>query len=276
MDDYNTKGTIYKIENLVNGKVYVGQTIKDPYRRMQTHLVCLRGRYHINRHLQNAFNKYGEDSFAFEIMENCTVEEIDDKEIRWISHYKKSVGSYNIELGGNKRKVTSKETKRRLSVAGKQSYQNPDILRKRKEQWNKIKGENHFNNKSVICLNDNQVFYSITEAGKYYGINMKAISQALSERNPYCRSADGKKKLEFSFYEEGESYIRKNHVHKQSIPVRCKTTGEIFNSVREACDKYNLYTTNISKVCKGKQKSTGKLSDGTKLEWEYCPYSKTL
>ncbi|EOP36183.1 GIY-YIG nuclease family protein [Bacillus cereus] len=266
----NKQGVIYKIENSVNGKVYIGQTIKDVHRRLKTHISSLRGGYHINKYLQKAFNKYGEENFKSEIIEKCTIEELDAKEIQWISYYKNTGMSYNIEGGGNLRKVIADETRKKLSISGKKSYQNPIVLAKRKKQWEELSGKGNSNSKEIICINDNKVFASITEAGEYYKISMKSISNSLIGRNPYCKSFDGKTKLEFCYYEGEKEYVPKKHIHAQSKAVRCITTGEIFESVAKASEKYSLYTNNISKVCKGKRKHTGRLEDGTRLRWEYC------
>lgn len=55
---------IYCIENMINHRKYIGQT-EDFHRRKLSHLSALRnGRSH-NRHLQAAFNKYGESVFKF-------------------------------------------------------------------------------------------------------------------------------------------------------------------------------------------------------------------
>jgi group I intron endonuclease len=63
---------IYRIRNLVNGKVYVGSAVNFR-KRWNNHLVALRLDRHHSRKLQAAWNKYGEHSFAaepFEIVEN--------------------------------------------------------------------------------------------------------------------------------------------------------------------------------------------------------------
>ena len=51
--------------------------------------------------------------------------------------------------------------------------------------------------------------------------------------------------------------------------VICITTGETFDSIKIAAEKYNIYCTSISHCCKGKYKSAGKLQDGTPLQWKY-------
>ena len=52
------------------------------------------------------------------------------------------------------------------------------------------------------------------------------------------------------------------------VRVKCVTTGEVFNTVTKASEKYNIPTTNISKACKGTYRTAGTLN-GTKLVWEY-------
>ncbi len=51
--------------------------------------------------------------------------------------------------------------------------------------------------------------------------------------------------------------------------VICVTTGKLFNCIKDGAEYYNTSYQNISKVCKGKYKTTGKLKDGTKLVWSY-------
>ena len=62
----------------------------------------------------------------------------------------------------------------------------------------------------------------------------------------------------------------KNNNNAKKRKVKCITTGEIFNSLADAGRKYNIYGTDISKNCRGKQNYTGK-HPVTKepLKWEY-------
>ncbi len=60
---------VYCIRNGQNGKVYVGSTSRSLTGRQKDHLNNLRGDRHINRHLQHAWNKYGEEAFTFEVLE---------------------------------------------------------------------------------------------------------------------------------------------------------------------------------------------------------------
>lgn len=59
---------VYSITNIANNKKYIGST-KDFDKRKSQHLYNLRNNIHINIYLQRSFNKYGESSFIFDIVE---------------------------------------------------------------------------------------------------------------------------------------------------------------------------------------------------------------
>src|SRR5690606_25772091 len=77
---------IYCLENMVNGKKYIGQK-EDIVRRKYEHLRELKGNYHHNKYLQNAFNKYGVNSFKFNILEKCDIDNLDEREMFYIKKY---------------------------------------------------------------------------------------------------------------------------------------------------------------------------------------------
>lgn len=93
---------IYKIENLINHKVYIGQST-DIYKRWYNHKNKLRKGNGANIYLQNAYNKYGEDNFKFSIICKCSKEELNEKEIFYISSYNSADRKYgyNFESGGD-------------------------------------------------------------------------------------------------------------------------------------------------------------------------------
>jgi group I intron endonuclease len=66
---------IYKIENLVNGNIYIGQT-SNLERRKRDHWRNLKKCSRANKYLQNSWNKYGEDSFVFKIVLFCEKSEL--------------------------------------------------------------------------------------------------------------------------------------------------------------------------------------------------------
>jgi len=73
---------VYKIINTVNNKCYIGSSINIRKRKSQ-HQLRLRNNKHGNIYLQNAWNKYGEDKFVFEIIWYCKKEEQQESEQKY-------------------------------------------------------------------------------------------------------------------------------------------------------------------------------------------------
>ena len=64
-----------------------------------------------------------------------------------------------------------------------------------------------------------------------------------------------------------------NLIKCRARQVVCVTTGEIFYTIADASRKYKMKDSSyISACCRGRQKSAGKLPDGTKLVWRYVNY----
>lgn len=93
---------IYKIENLINHKKYIGLT-NNIIRRRNRHFVDLKRNVHDNSFLQKEFNIFGIDNFSFEkIYEgDITPEEIGEKEKYYIKLYDSYYNGYNQNEGGN-------------------------------------------------------------------------------------------------------------------------------------------------------------------------------
>lgn len=93
---------IYKIQNLINNKIYIGLT-NNIERRRNRHFSDLRNNRHDNNFLQKEFNIYGEENFSFEVIFGGDVsdEEIGDKEKFYIKYYDSYKNGYNQNEGGN-------------------------------------------------------------------------------------------------------------------------------------------------------------------------------
>ena len=111
-------GYIYMIRNTVNGKAYIGQTIKKPEYRINAHLDCTENGSLL---LKRAIEKYGRDAFTFEILHDSVLDILlDDLEIAEIKkHNTLAPNGYNLDSGGNANKFVSDETRRKMSEAQK-------------------------------------------------------------------------------------------------------------------------------------------------------------
>ena len=94
-------GRIYIIRNTVNDKVYVGQTHVSIKLRFQNHLSA--ARRGLDYVIGKAIRKYGEDKFYVELLEECLIEELNEREKYWIKFFKATNNrfGYNMSIGGN-------------------------------------------------------------------------------------------------------------------------------------------------------------------------------
>ena len=156
----------------------------------------------------------------------------------------------------------SEEHNKKISEAKKGKKQSEETIRKRSEA----------NSKKVICITTGEEFDSIKDAGDHYGIKPNNISCC-------CR---GKKKsagklnyvpLQWKYSENDDNNCLEEYKLNISDPrskkVMCITTGETFNSITDASDRYKVAQSSISSCCKGVRKSAGKLN-GVKLQWKYA------
>lgn len=91
---------IYIIRNEANNKVYIGKS-EDVNRRIIRHINSLYNGTNNNKHLQAAFNKYGDKMFDISLLQILDKnEDINEREKYWIDHFK----AYDRKFGYNKTK----------------------------------------------------------------------------------------------------------------------------------------------------------------------------
>lgn len=93
-------GYIYKIQNKINNKVYIGQTVKTLEKRFHQHQNNFDKPYFSQIVLYKAFKKYGIENFTFEGIEEVSNEYLDEREKYWIQKYDSYLNGYNSTLGG--------------------------------------------------------------------------------------------------------------------------------------------------------------------------------
>ena len=93
---------IYKITNDVNGKVYIGKTLRSVEERWKEHIQASKRERTEKRPLYRAMNKYGIEHFHVETVEECSADISEEREAFWIKEYN-SFGKdgYNATIGGD-------------------------------------------------------------------------------------------------------------------------------------------------------------------------------
>ena len=138
------EGDIYYIKNKVNGKGYIGQALKfvSKNSKQQKWRAVNRWKSHLREAelkvnenspswqkdrcvaLNHAIRKYGAENFTVEILCECSLDEMDNKEIKYINKYNTLVpNGYNLKTGGKSGKDSdiTRERKRQMRIGKKHS-----------------------------------------------------------------------------------------------------------------------------------------------------------
>lgn len=161
---------IYIIINKVNNKSYIGSAF-NLNRRRYMHIYDLVKDKHHSPRLQNAWNKYGKESFEFKVIEHCDKEDCIKREQYYLDLYKPY---YNICLNAQNRSgvKASKETLEKMSIGIKNARGWEKSINVRREGL--IKFNKETKSKAIIQFTkDGQFireFNSIREAGESLGL----------------------------------------------------------------------------------------------------------
>jgi group I intron endonuclease len=137
---------IYKIVNKSNGKYYVGSS-KDIQDRWIQHKADLRNNNHKNDYLQNSWNKHGETTFDFVVVENVDKKDLLLVEQKYLNIVKTEKDKcYNLKFiaeGGDisdysrnkiskfhKGKILSEETRRKISESTRKAMNTKEMFNK--------------------------------------------------------------------------------------------------------------------------------------------------
>ena len=118
-------GIIYRADNLINGKCYIGQTIKSLDERIRGHYIDCKNK---NYKFSNALRKYKKEDWKWEVLvENVPIDQLDLFERSYIWGLSTFEFGYNSTTGGE-RGVRCEETKKKLSEIAKERCKDPKNL----------------------------------------------------------------------------------------------------------------------------------------------------
>lgn len=137
---HKEKCGIYAIENMDNGKCYIGQS-QNIRVRWNNHLRQLLAGTHCNPRMQNAWLKHTVSAFRFILLEECEVSELNAREQEWINQLNAAQDGYNLSptAGSVRGHRFSAEARARVSAGIKKAYLDPILRAKasqiRRENW---------------------------------------------------------------------------------------------------------------------------------------------
>lgn len=164
--NYQNLCGIYKITCVNSRNIYIGSS-KNIYERLHKHKCLLKHNKHENIILQNAINKHGLESFVCEVVEECRLLNLKDREQFYINILNPK---YNITKSVV-RNILNDESRLKISNTLKEKYKNGLSIK---------------NNKIIYCFdlkgNFLNRFESIRKASKFYNISEDSIRKVISNK----------------------------------------------------------------------------------------------
>lgn len=175
---------IYKTTNLINGKIYIGQSRYNDinYLGSGTKLIA-------------SIQHYGKENFTKEILEECdSIEHLNDRERYWVDHLNAmdpKIG-YNLKSGGSQNVLLSEESKNKISKSLKGCKSYIRTTEHKKIQSIKRKGYG----KGRVLSEETKIKISKSNKGKHSSTKSAEMKQKLSETNKGKKaSVDTRRKM---------------------------------------------------------------------------------
>ncbi len=259
------KGYIYKIQNIINGKCYIGSTINIDERK-KYHFWQLKNNRHHSIVLQRAYNKYGIDNFLFSIIKKVDYKNILSEEQELIDlkgeynstnvaglppEYKVSVVIYNnkCEMLGyfDCIRAANKILGKKMSGHGKYPYYSDGLfvfksnacdneikehINTRHDKWHKKRCVYQFTKKGIFIkkwddMRDASLFYSNKK------LNNNIIQSINNKGTAY--------NYIWSYTSTPHKTVRNKNKNSKSLLVyKNGLLINKFESINEACRSLNL------------------------------------
>lgn len=210
---------IYKAENKINGKIYIGKTVGLLCNRKAAHKKGAIS-YYYNSAFHNAIRKHGWDNFEWSILcETDSESKLNALEKFYISAYRKMGVCYNMTDGGEGQSgiIISEETRKKLSLSGKGRKHSDEFKRKISER---MKGENNpakreevkkkisETSKNRIVSEETKQKMRIISSGKKHSEESKRKMSEVAKGRKHSEQT----KLKFKEQRTGKPHPHKGHI----------------------------------------------------------------
>ena len=241
---------IYKITNKINNHCYIGQSrdIKERWSNHRSESSNQNSKAY-EYPLYRSFRKYGIDNFTFEVLEECSIDKLNEKEIYWIEQYNPE---YNQIAGGDYAPIPQKLTLKQVDEIQQILLNDPDgnvshieLAKKYNVHKDTIRdinvGRTWFNDKYEYPLHLSKYDKRRSNGIKYCIDCGKELSDNRSIR---CRACAAKERGSKKTVPLNQMKVTREELKELIRTTPFTTIGSRFgvtdNSIRKWCDKFNL------------------------------------
>lgn len=303
---------IYAHINKINGKIYIGQTKRTPYERFGNNGIQYKPQIFYRAIQKYGWNNFEHvilfDNLSSE-MANIIETELIKKYKTTDSNFGynilpggNGVADKNYVYTGKIHKIVmmdknfnilkeypsissarSEHSTINMNYRFKPYYINDNFIFVFKSQYENIINSKKFyedikyykvarRRKPVICLNNLKVFGTTKEAGEYANVSQTMITECCQGKRSSAGKKDEYGSLMWDYYDESKIYSIKQYIDPRKKRCLCTTTNEIFDSVLEASNKYDISTYSLYNACENNSYDSnthGGNSNYKILTWKY-------
>ena len=254
------KGIIYCIERIKTGKKYIGQhlgTINDNY-------------WGSGVAISKAIKKYGKDEFKKYILEECNLEDLNEREQYWIKHYNTFLGEgYNMDDGGksNSGYWANLNNEKKAEIHTKRLTNRPKDFKSRIQKSHTYRNNRAISEKLKGRMYSKETLQKMSNAAM--GRKMTDETKTKISKGNLGKTLTPQQCANISKATKGKPKSFRTEEHKRKLRKPVKQLDlegnfiKLWDGVSFAGNKLNIDYTSISKVCNGKAKTAG----GYKWEW---------
>lgn len=228
---------IYKIQNLLTGEIYIGQS-KNIEQRFKEHI------YHADSYIDQEIFEIGKEFFSFEIVEICNVDQLDSKEQYYINFYHSNIEGYGYNLvKGGQHNIG--ESNGNVKLTEVDVYNIREAYKNHERKFEVYKKYEHIISKSY--------FSSIWEGISWKHVHYDVYTKENLEYYKFGTSI-GENSTKAIFTNEEVLYLRKRYVNE--------TAKQIYESVKDRCTFQTLQG-----ILWGRYYSNVKIYDKRNKKW---------
>ena len=195
---------IYKITNNTNGKIYVGQSNNIERRFYEHQTKGTTSRIPVDVAIQ----KYGKENFTYEILEECSIEDLNQKETFWIKKLNAIDNGYNCSEGGDQQSIGS--------FNGRSKLTEEDVIEIRKAYNQHLKQKDVYEKyKDIISFS---YFQNLWQGRSWSHIMPEVFTKENKEYYIY-QNSNGSNGASAKFSDEEVILIRKRYVNESAKQI---------------------------------------------------------